>query len=101
MAKIAPKPYAKYRGTARRISEEVPEFVEELWIGKKRQPKKIRKITTFRDLNGDIIERSFDYSNGKIRNRVYTKRTLNINNESVESTTIRDYFIKKTGITLL
>ena len=96
MVKLSSAPFSKYKGDAVRISDVVPKTYDQVWIGVKRNPKKIRKITTFRDKEGNILERSFDYSDGKLRNRVYTRRTLNIdNNETVYSTIIKDYFINK------
>ena len=88
--------YSDYQGSAQIISETIPHSVDVVWVGIKKQPNKIRKITTFKDYAGDIIERSFDYSDGKIRNRVYTNRVLKIrDNEKVSTTVIKDYYINK------
>ena len=96
IANIRGTSFANYRGTARSISEEIPKTVDELWVGIRKQPKKTRKITTFRDEKGNIIERAFDYADNKLRNRLYSRRTININkNETVNSTTINDYYINK------
>ena len=96
IAHIPAKSFSKYRGDAVRILEQIPKTVEEVLVGKKKCPEKMRRITTFRDENGNIIERAFDFSDGKLRNRVYTRRTLDINdNEKVNSTIIHDYYINK------
>ena len=96
IANLGKKNYSEYRGSARSISEKIPHTVEELWVGIKKQPKKTRKITTFRDENGNIIEKAFDYSDNKLRHRLYKRRTININeNETVNSVTIHDYNINK------
>ena len=96
MAKICGKDFAQYRGISRRISEEIPKTVDEIWIGVKKHPDKTRKITTFRDKDGNIIERAFDYSDNKLRNRLYTRRTINMNkDEIVHSVSVENYFINK------
>lgn len=94
--KTTGKNIADYSGKAIRISEVIPKTFDEVYIGIKKQPKKIRRITTFRDDNGDIIEKAFDYSDGILRNRVYINRELDISkDETVNSTIIKDYFIRK------
>ena len=88
--------FSKYKGTSVRISECVPKTVDMVWIKDKNFPKILKSITTFRDENGDIIERSFDYSDGKLRNRLYTHQTTEISEEeTVDSTIVRNYFINK------
>ena len=96
MAKISGRNFADYRGTARSISEKIPATVDELWVGVKKHPKKTRKITTFRDENGNVLEKAFDYADNKLRNRLYTRRSINISkDEKVDTVTINDYYINK------
>ena len=96
IANICNKSYVKYQGSARSISEEIPRYYDEVWIGVRKHPEKTRKITTFKDKNGNIIERAFDYSDGKLRNRLYSRESRNIDrNEHVVSVTIKDFSINK------
>ena len=96
VANLCNQNFAKYRGSVKCISETIPNTYDELWVGVRKQPKRTRKITTFKDKNGNVIQKSFDFADGKIRNRVYSRRTININeNEKVDSVTIKDYFINK------
>ena len=96
IANICNQNFAKYRGSAKCISETIPSSYNELWVGVKKHPKKTRKITTLKDEKGNVIQKSFDFADGKVKNRVYSRRTININeNEKVDSVTIQDYFISK------
>lgn len=96
ISKSIGKSYTKYRGDAISISETIPHTVDEVWVGIKKHPEKMRRITTFRNKDGDIIERAFDYSNGKLRNRLYRYDYTKISDkQAVKSTEIRDMYIKK------
>ena len=96
ITKYSGKSFAQYKGTARSISETIPKTVDEVWVGVVKHPEKIRKITTFRDEKGNIIERAFDYSDNKLRNRIYSRQSINISeDEFVNSVSVTDYFINK------
>ena len=96
ISKITNTSFTNYRGSARRLSERIPETVDEIFVGVYKKPKKIKKITTFKDKEGNIIERAFDYSDGRLRNRIYTYDNSKISaDEQVKSITIRDLWINK------
>lgn len=87
-------PFTQYTGKAIKLSNKTPQNVEEVLIGKKGKLRKI--ITTFRDKDGKLIERSFDDKGKPIRNRVYTYSKSQISeDEFVNSTTIKEYSIKR------
>lgn len=87
-------PFTQYTGKAIRLSTPIPQTIEEVLIGKKGKLCKI--ITTFRDKDGKLIERSFDDKGKPIRNRVYTYSKSQISeDEFVNSTTIKEYSIKR------
>ena len=96
IAKICDKSYVKYKGLARSISEGTPKTVDEVWVGVKKHPEKTRKITIFKDKNGNIIEKAFDYADGKLRNRLYSRTSIKIDsNDTVDSVMIQDFYINK------
>lgn len=89
-------PYYKYKGDALRIINQTARTVDEIIIGKKNSPDLIKKITTFKDSDGNIIERVFDYSDSPYRNKIY-KRLDNVirNNEYVISTIVKEYTLPR------
>lgn len=90
------KRFSKYKGNAIRLTTQIPYTVDEVVIGVKGKFGKERKITTFRDSNGKIIERAFDYFNKPYKNLIYSKQDYTIGNENfVTSTTIKEYTLKR------
>ena len=88
--------FADYKGKAIRLALEAqPHTVDEVIVSIKGN-NKTRKITTFRDSNGKIIERSFDFFDKPFRNRIY-QHTDNVIGEDkfVTSTTIREFSLPK------
>ena len=97
ISKIEGKKFVKYKGDAVRITSNIlPYSVDEVVIGVKGQIGKERKITTFRDSKGNIIERIFDYFNKPLTNRVYKEQEHVIGEEEiVKAKTVREYSISK------
>ena len=96
MLKPVKRSFVKYKGHALRLSNQTPYSVEEAWIGVKKHPERTKRITTFRDSEGNIIERSFDDGNGYLRNRIYSYSENTIGeSEVVKSTTVKEYKMRK------
>ena len=92
VSKILGQNFAQYKGKAPKLSIGLPATVDTV-VAKVNGIKK--EITTFRNSDGEIIERSlFDGKN--YRNRIYS-RILNTigNDEFVTSTSIKEYSIPK------
>ena len=97
ISKIEGRKFVKYNGNAVRLtSGTLPYSVDEVVIGIKGQIGKERKITTFRDNKGNIIERIFDYFNKPLRNRIYREQEYVIGEEEiVKAKKVREYSILK------
>lgn len=96
MAKMTGRSFAKYKGDAVRLSPAIPKTFDEVWIGVKKRPDKARRITTFRDKEGNVIEKCFDFGDGYLKNRVYHTQISKINkDETVKSTIIKEFKLKK------
>ncbi len=96
MLKSVDIPLYRYKGKPIRLSSQIPYSVDEVWIGVKKHPGKNGCITTFKDSKGNIIERIFDMGDGYLRNRVYSRVENTIGKEeTVKSTTIKEYKLKK------
>ena len=72
ISKISSIPYGEYKGSAVRLSKQCPAKVDEVIVGCKEAPAQVKKITTFRNKQGNIIERAFDYSGEPLKNRLYS-----------------------------
>lgn len=89
--------YTNYASKAIKLSKSTPYTVDEVVIGKKGKPCK--KITTFKDSKGNLIERIFNYEGEPLRNRIYTHNENTIGeDEIVSSTTIKSYYLKRNHI---
>lgn len=88
--------FADYKGKAVRLALEAkPHTVDEVIVGIK-GTNNTKKITTFRDSNGKIIERVFDYFDKPYRNRIYKNADYKIGEDQlVNSTTIKEYFLPR------
>ena len=64
--------FAQYNKNAIRLNFRTPKTVDEVVVGLKDNPSLQRKITTFRDEKGQIMERAFDYHDKPYRNRLYS-----------------------------
>lgn len=88
--------FVDYEGRAIRLNKSTPYTVDEVLIAKKGRTIPCKKITTFKDSNGEITERIFNYSEKPIRNRVYQRCEHVIgDNEIVQSTQIKEYFLPR------
>lgn len=76
ISKISNISYSKYKGSAIRLSKQCPAAVDEVILGLKDNSNVKKKITTFKDKDGNIFERAFDYSGEPLKNRQY-KSILN------------------------
>ena len=92
ISKIIGMPYYKYQGDALRLINQSARTVDEVVVGVKNNLNIKRKVTTFKDSKGNILERAFDYSDKPYRNRFY-KKLYNIigKEEFVTSTHIKEY----------
>lgn len=89
-------PYYQYKGDALRLINETARKVDEVIVGSKKNPQIKRKITTFYNSDGDIIERVFDFSDKPYRNRIYIKRDNVIGqDEYVTSTHVKEYTLPR------
>ena len=97
ISKIEGEKFVKYKGDAVRLtSRTLPYSVDEVVLGIKGQIGKERKITTFRDSKGNIIERIFDYFDKPLKNRIYREQEHVIGEEEiVKAKTVREYSISK------
>lgn len=88
--------FAKYRGKAPKLSIGLPAKVDTI-VAKLNGIKK--EITTFRNSDGEIIERSI-FDGKSYRNRLYTRAYNTIgNDEFVTSTSIKEYSLPKQTLT--
>lgn len=96
ISKVKGMNFAAYKGGAVRVSDRVPSSVDEVVVGIKGNEKTYKKITTFKDAYGKVMERVFDYPRNFVKNKVYS-REINVlgNEEGIESTTIKDYIIPR------
>ncbi len=86
--------YTDYVSNTIKLSKSTPYTVDEVVIGKNGKPCK--KITTFKDSKGNLIERIFNYEGKPLRNRIYTHNENTIGeDEIVSSTTIKNYYLKR------
>lgn len=97
ISKFTKLPYHKYDGNALRLVNQSARTVDEVIVGLRENKNIKRKITTFRDSNGNIIERVFNYSDKPFKNRIYT-RSYNVigTDEFVTSTHIKEYTLPRT-----
>ena len=91
--------YRQYCGDAVRLSKQIPYTVDEIVVTNDKRPESKRKITTFRNSKGQIIERVFDFSDKPYRNRLYNIEDNVIgNDEFVTSTTTKDYILERAQV---
>lgn len=96
ISKIERLPYCKYKGDALRLLNQSAMTVDEVVVGNKNNPHIVRKITTFRNSHGEIIERAINFSDRPYKNRIYLKRDNIIGeNEFVTSTHIKEYSLPR------
>lgn len=96
VSKAFSQPYYKYKGDALRLINQTARTVDEIVISNRNNPDILKKITTFRDSDGNIIERIFDYSDKIYKNRIYTRQDNIIGeNEYVISTDVKEYTLPK------
>lgn len=96
ISKLSNIPFNEYKGKSIRLSKNKAYFVDEVMVGVNGEDSNIRKITTFKDSKGKIVERCFEYSDKPVKNRVYNRiRKLINNNAVVDSKEIKEYEIPK------
>ena len=91
--------FAQYKGNALRLtsSSVTPSTVDEVVIGVRGDKKFKRKVTIFRDVKRNPIEKIFDYSDKPVlKNRVYSHETNFISSdEFVKSTNVKEYTLNR------
>ena len=98
ISKITNLPYYKYNGDTLRLINQTARTIDEVVVGSKNGKNIKRKITTFRDSDGNIIERVFNYSDKPFKNRVYTKNYSIIGeDEFITSTHIKEYTLPRSS----
>lgn len=96
ISKIDKLPYWQYNGDALRLINQTARKVDEVIVGSKNDPQIKRKITTFYNSDGEIIERVLDFSDKPYRNRLYLKRDNLIGqDEYVTSTHVKEYTLPR------
>ena len=95
LSKTVNQPFVKYKNAATRYLGDTPYTFDEVIVGIYGS-KKTRKITTFRNSNGEIIERVLDYPGKHLKSRIYSKQYNIIGeNEFVTSTIIKEFSLKR------
>jgi len=91
--------FIKYKGDAVRLSVQTPAYVDEVILSLKDNPDLKKKITTFRNSDGEVIERAFDYFDKPYKNKIYS-RVDNVigQDEFVKSTTVKDFILNKDAL---
>lgn len=96
ISKVEKLPYYKYKGDVLRLINQTARTVDEVVVGLKNRPEIVRRITTFKDSKGNIIERAINFSDKPYRNRIYTTRYNVIGeDEFVTSVHIKEYTLPK------
>ncbi len=86
----------RYKGNAMRISKQYPCYVDEVVLALKNDPDKIRKVTTYRDKNGKMLERAFDFFDQPLRNVIYDYQKNTIGNcEHTNSRIAKEYYLDR------
>ena len=97
ISKVEKLPYYKYKGEAFRLVNQTAKTVDEVVVGLKNRPEIIRRITTFKDSKGNIIERAINFSDKPYKNRIYTTRYNVIGeDEFVTSVHVKVYTLPRT-----
>ena len=88
--------YCKYKGDSLKLSKDIPYTVDEVIVGVKGSLDKERRITTYRNSRGEIIERAFDYYDKPFKNRLYSRESNVISEEDiVTSTTVNEFILPR------
>lgn len=95
VSKVTGLKYTQYKGNAIRLSKFAPYSVDEVVL---KNGNKERKITTFRDSKDNMTERVFDYSDKPVWNRIYSTSEHDVKDETVLSTTKKDYTLDRDAI---
>jgi len=96
ISKIIGQKFIQYKNNALKLSVGCPYTVDEVVVGIRGKDGLVRKITTFRDSKGNIIERAFDYFDKPYKNRLYTKSdSVKGEEELITSTTIKQYSLRR------
>lgn len=91
--------FYRYKGDVIRLSRKLPYYVDEVVVGVKGKIGQERRITTFKDSQGNILERVFDYFDKPLRNQIYNKKEFTKGNELfITSTTITEYQLKRSKL---
>lgn len=93
--------FVKYKGNAMRLSTKLPYYVDEVLVCVKGQIGKERKITTFKDSDGNIIERIFDYFDKPLRNQIHKQQTFTKGEDLyITTNSINEYTLKRSIINI-
>lgn len=88
--------FVKYKGDVIRLSRQLPYTVDEVVVGVKGKIGQEKRITTFKDSQGNILERIFDYFGKPLKNQVYTRQEFTKGDDLyITSTTIKEYSINR------
>lgn len=88
--------FVKYKGNAILLGNNLPYSVDEIVVCKKGNFGNQRRITTFRDSNGKILERAYDFYDKPYKNEIFSYDEHVIGKENfVTSTTKYTYTLKR------
>lgn len=88
--------FVKYKSDVIRLSRQLPYTVDEVVVGVKGKIGQEKRITTFKDSQGNILERIFDYFGKPLKNHVYTRQEFTKGDDLyITSTTIKEYSINR------
>ena len=87
--------FTRYKGNAIRLSQQLPDLVDEVVIGIKGKIGQEKRITTFKDSQGNILERIFDYFDKPLKNQIYARENFTKGNNLFTTTTITEYSLKR------
>ena len=83
--------FSNYKKKAMLLSDEIPHSVDEIVVWKVGTKKK-RRVTTFRNANGGLVERIYDYPQKPLKNIVYTHNDYVIGDNEYVKSTVRNYY---------
>ena len=85
--------FIKYSGDAVRLTPKTPAMVDEVILARSDAPELIRKVTTFRDSHGKMLERNFDYYDKPYKQRIYSDEKISVigTDELVSSKNVKEY----------
>lgn len=93
--------FIKYKGNVIRLSRQLPYTVDEVVVGVKGKIGQEKRIMTFKDSQGNILERVFDYFNKPLKNQIYTRQDFTKGEDLfITSTTVKEYTLDRAALSI-